>query len=140
MPSRLQAKLLLVDDDEALAEMYALQLTASGFQVTTARSGAEALQLVLDATPDLIYLDLGLPRMTGLEVLERLRGAPSTAEVPVVILTNFSEPEMIKRGQELGAQDYLIKVDTSPALLAAGTVTYWVTNPTASSPRNARAP
>jgi len=119
MPSRLQAKLLLVDDDEALAEMYALQLTASGFQVTTARSGAEALQLVLDATPDLIYLDLGLPGMTGLEVLERLRGAPSTAEVPVVILTNFSEPEMIKRGQELGAQDYLIKVDTSPALLAA---------------------
>jgi CheY-like chemotaxis protein len=119
MPSRLQAKLLLVDDDEALAEMYALQLTASGFQVTTARSGAEALQLVLDATPDLIYLDLGLPGMTGLEVLERLRRAPSTAEVPVVILTNFSEPEMIKRGQELGAQDYLIKVDTSPALLAA---------------------
>ena len=119
MPSRLHAKLLLVDDDEALAEMYALQLTASGFQVTTARSGAEALQLVLDATPDLIYLDLGLPGMTGLEVLERLRRAPSTAEVPVVILTNFSEPEMIKRGQELGAQDYLIKVDTSPALLAA---------------------
>ena len=111
--------MLLVDDDEALAEMYALQLTASGFQVTTARSGAEALQLVLDATPDLIYLDLGLPGMTGLEVLERLRRAPSTAEVPVVILTNFSEPEMIKRGQELGAQDYLIKVDTSPALLAA---------------------
>jgi DNA-binding response OmpR family regulator len=119
MPSRLQAKLLLVDDDEALAEMYALQLTASGFEVTTARSGAEALQLVLDATPDLIYLDLGLPGMNGLEVLRRLRGAPSTAEVPVVILTNFSEPEMIKRGQELGAQDYLIKVDTSPALLAA---------------------
>src|ERR1700680_4898118 len=93
MPSRLQAKLLLVDDDEALAEMYALQLTASGFQVTTARSGAEALQLVLDATPDLIYLDLGLPGMTGLEVM--------------------------KPRQELGAQDYLIKVDTSPALLAA---------------------
>jgi CheY-like chemotaxis protein len=119
MPSNLRARLLLVDDDDALAEMYALQLTASGFQVTTARSGAEALQLVVDATPDLIYLDLGLPGMTGLEVLERLRRAPNTAEVPVVILTNFSEPEMIKRGQELGAQDYLIKVDTSPALLAA---------------------
>jgi CheY-like chemotaxis protein len=119
MPSPLRARLLLVDDDDALAEMYALQLTASGFQVTTARSGAEALQLVLDATPDLIYLDLGLPGMTGLEVLERLRQAPSTAEVPVVILTNFSEPEMIRRGRELGAQDYLVKVNTSPALLAA---------------------
>jgi DNA-binding response OmpR family regulator len=79
MPSNLRARLLLVDDDDALAEMYALQLTASGFQVTTARSGAEALQLVVDATPDLIYLDLGLPGMTGLEVLERLRRAPNTS-------------------------------------------------------------
>ena len=119
MRSSLRARLLLVDDDDALAEMYALQLTASGYQVTTARSGAEALKLIVDATPDLIYLDLGLPGMTGLEVLERLRKAPNTADVPVVILTNFSEPEMIKRGRELGAQDYLIKVDTSPALLAA---------------------
>jgi CheY-like chemotaxis protein len=119
VPSPSRARLLLVDDDDALAEMYALQLTASGFHVTTARSGAEALDLVVRAVPDLIYLDLGLPGMTGLEVLERLRTAPSTAEVPVVILTNFSEPEMIQRGRELGAQDYLVKVDTSPALLAA---------------------
>ena len=113
------ARLLLVDDDDALAEMYAMQLTASGFQVVTAHTGAEALQLATVGTPDLIYLDLGLPGMTGLEVLERLRTAPNTAEVPIVILTNFSEPDMIKRGQELGAQDYLIKVDTSPAVLAA---------------------
>jgi len=119
MPSQLRARLLLVDDDDALAEMYALQLTASGYHVTTARSGAEALALVVDITPDLIYLDLGLPGMPGLEVLERLRSAPHTAEVPVVILTNFSEPEMMQRGRELGAQEYLVKVNTPPALLAA---------------------
>jgi two-component system, OmpR family, phosphate regulon response regulator PhoB len=119
MPSPFRARLLLVDDDDALADMYALQLTASGFHVTTARSGAEALALANDVLPDLIYLDLGLPGMTGLEVLERLRRAPNTAEVPVVILTNFSEPEMMKRGRELGAQDYLVKVNTPPALLAA---------------------
>jgi DNA-binding response OmpR family regulator len=117
--SRGEARLLLVDDDDALAEMYALQLTASGFAVTTAHSGKEALELVVAEMPDLIYLDLGLPGMSGLEVLERLRKAPRTAEVPVVILTNFSEPEMIQRGRELGAQDYLIKVDTPPAALAA---------------------
>jgi CheY-like chemotaxis protein len=119
MPNPLRARLLLVDDDDALAEMYALQLTASGYHVTTARSGAEALALVVEITPDLIYLDLGLPGMPGLEVLERLRGAPNTAAVPVVILTNFSEPEMMQRGRELGAQEYLVKVDTPPALLAA---------------------
>jgi CheY-like chemotaxis protein len=119
MPNPLRARLLLVDDDDALAEMYALQLTASGYHVTTARSGAEALALVVEITPDLIYLDLGLPGMPGLEVLARLRGAPNTAAVPVVILTNFSEPEMMQRGRELGAQEYLVKVDTPPALLAA---------------------
>jgi CheY-like chemotaxis protein len=119
MRDRLQTKLLLVDDDDALAEMYALQLTTSGFHVTTARSGVEALALVNDVLPDLIYLDLGLPGMTGLEVLERLRTNPNTAAVPIVILTNFSEPEMMERGKDLGAQDYLVKVDTPPALLAA---------------------
>lgn len=113
------ARLLLVDDDDALAEMYAMQLTASGFQVTTAHTGVEALRLATVVPPDLIYLDLGLPGMTGFEVLERLRTAPNTAEVPIVILTNYSEPDMVKRGQELGAQDYLVKVDTSPAVLAA---------------------
>jgi CheY-like chemotaxis protein len=113
------ARLLLVDDDAALAEMYALQLTASGFDVTTVHSGAEALRIVNVSLPDLICLDLGLPGMGGLEVLERLREEPDTADVPVVILTNFSEPEMVERGRRLGAQDYLIKVDTPPALLAA---------------------
>jgi CheY-like chemotaxis protein len=132
MPSALPARLLLIDDDDALAEMYALQLTASGFLVTTARSGIEALALVNDVLPDLIYLDLGLPGMTGLEVLERLRGAPHTAAVPIVILTNFSEPEMMERGKELGAQDYLVKVDTPPALLAAA-VRKWVPRATDSS-------
>jgi CheY-like chemotaxis protein len=132
MPSALPARLLLIDDDDALADMYALQLTASGFLVTTARSGVEALALVNDVLPDLIYLDLGLPGMTGLEVLERLRGAPHTAAVPIVILTNFSEPEMMERGKELGAQDYLVKVDTPPALLAAA-VRKWVPRATDSS-------
>ena len=130
--SSLQGKLLLVDDDDALAEMYALQLTASGFHVTTARSGVEALALVDDVLPDLIYLDLGLPGMTGLEVLERLRTAPKTAAVPIVILTNFSEPEMMERGKALGAQDYLVKVDTPPALLAAA-ARKWVPRRTDSS-------
>ncbi|HUZ70751.1 MAG TPA: response regulator [Candidatus Saccharimonadales bacterium] len=111
-------RLLLVDDDDALAEMYALRLTASGFDVTTAHSGAEALLMVTDRPPDLIYLDLGLPGMGGLEVLERLRKEPDTAGIPVVILTNFSEPGMLERGKSLGAQDYLIKVDTPPAQLA----------------------
>jgi CheY-like chemotaxis protein len=72
--------------------MYALRLTASGFDVTTAHSGAEALLMVNDSLPDLIYLDLGLPGMGGLEVLEHLRKGPDTAGIPVVTSPTSANP------------------------------------------------
>jgi CheY-like chemotaxis protein len=114
-------RLLLVDDDIDVATMYEMQLAAQGFHVTTAHSGTEAIDRATAEPPDLIYLDLGLPEMHGFDVLERLRTSPRTAAVPVVILTNYSEPELIERGLELGAHDYLIKAHTPPALLAEAT-------------------
>ncbi|HUZ68485.1 MAG TPA: response regulator [Candidatus Saccharimonadales bacterium] len=114
-----EIRLLLVDDDVDVAEMYALQLVAEGFGVTTAHSGTEAIHLAGTVAPHLIFLDLRLPEMDGFEVLEELNAAPVTAGIPVVILTNFSEPELIERGKALGAHDYLIKAHTPPALLAA---------------------
>jgi two-component system alkaline phosphatase synthesis response regulator PhoP len=114
-------RLLLVDDDVDVATMYAMQLVANGFQVITAHSGAEAIDRAGSEVPDLIYLDLGLPEMHGFDVLRQLRAAPTTAGIPVVILTNFSEPELVERGLELGAQDYLIKAHTPPAVLALAT-------------------
>jgi two-component system, OmpR family, phosphate regulon response regulator PhoB len=114
-------RLLLVDDDVDLATMYETQLAAVGFQVTRAHSGAGVIAHANTDAPDLIYLDLGLPEMHGFEVLEQLRAGPSTAAIPVVILTNYSEPELVERGRELGAHDYLIKAHTPPALLAEAT-------------------
>jgi two-component system phosphate regulon response regulator PhoB len=114
-------RLLLVDDDVDVASMYAMQLEAQGFHVTTAHSGTEAIGRATAEPPDLIYLDLGLPEMHGFDVLELLRAGPRTAAIPVVILTNYSEPELIERGRELGAHDYLIKAHTPPALLAEAT-------------------
>ena len=123
-----EIRLLLVDDDVDVAEMYAMQLVAEGFGVTIAHSGSEAIRLAGTVSPQLIYLDLGLPEMHGFDVLEQLQTAPATAGIPVVILTNFSEPELIERGKALGAHDYLIKAHTPPALLAA-TVLQWVPMP-----------
>jgi DNA-binding response OmpR family regulator len=118
--------LLLVDDDVDVATMYETQLTAHGFHVITAHSGAEANDRAGADSPDLIYLDLGLPEMHGFDVLQQLRAAPATARIPVVILTNYSEPELMERGRELGAHDYLIKAHTPPAVLAEAT-RRWVT-------------
>lgn len=117
----LRIRLLLVDDDIDVATMYETQLAAHGFQVITAHSGTEALDRASAEHPDLIYLDLGLPEMHGFEVLEQLRATPRTAAIPVVILTNYSEPDLVERGRELGAHDYLIKAHTPPAALAEAT-------------------
>jgi two-component system, OmpR family, alkaline phosphatase synthesis response regulator PhoP len=117
----LRIRLLLVDDDIDVATMYEMQLAAHGFQVITAHSGTEAIDRAGAEHPDLIYLDLGLPEMHGFDVLEQLRAAPRTAGIPVVILTNYSEPELVERGRELGVHDYLIKAHTPPAALAEAT-------------------
>jgi CheY-like chemotaxis protein len=116
-----EIRLLLVDDDADVASMYELQLSAHGFHVITAHSGAEAIKRAGAEAPDLIFLDLGLPEMHGFDVLQRLRAAPGTAAIPVVILTNYSEPELVERGRELGAHDFLIKAHTPPAVLAEAT-------------------
>jgi CheY-like chemotaxis protein len=117
----LRIRLLLVDDDIDVATMYETQLAAHGFHVITAHSGTEALDRASAEHPDLIYLDLGLPEMHGFEVLEQLRATPRTAAIPVVILTNYSEPDLVERGRALGAHDYLIKAHTPPAALAEAT-------------------
>ncbi len=114
-------RLLLVDDDVDVATMYEMQLAAHGFQVITAHSGKEAIRRAGTEAPDLIYLDLGLPEMHGFDVLQQLRAGPATARIPVVILTNFSEPELVERGRALGAHDYLVKAHTPPAALAEAT-------------------
>jgi len=117
----LRTRLLLVDDDVDVATMYETQLAAQGFDVIRAQSGAEAIDSANRDAPDLIYLDLGLPEMHGFDVLQRLGAAPATARIPVVILTNYSEPELVERGRELGAHDFLIKAHTPPAVLADAT-------------------
>jgi CheY-like chemotaxis protein len=70
--------------------------------------------------PDLIFLDIRLPRMDGMTFLERLRQAERTRNIPVVIVSNYSEQELVDRGLQLGALEYLVKSQTTPGRLAAG--------------------
>jgi len=113
-----QLRVLMIEDDTAVADMYRLRLEKDGYEVTTARTGEEGLVHAAGDRPDLIYLDLRLPGIDGLEVLRRLRTMTATAQTPVIILTNFGRPELMERGLELGALEFLIKADTTPARLS----------------------
>ena len=82
------------------------------------RDGHEGLRMATVEAPDFIYLDLRLPGLDGFEVLERLRAGIATMHIPVIILTNYGEPELRERGLKLGALEFLVKSDTDPAELS----------------------
>lgn len=112
-------RIVLVEDDATIANMYSYQLEQDGHTVWTATDGEAGLQLTRDVMPDIVFLDVRLPKLDGFEVLARLREDPKTAALPVVILSNYGSDEMRKRGLELGAQDYLVKTRVTPVELAS---------------------
>jgi two-component system, OmpR family, response regulator RpaA len=115
-----EVRVLFIEDDPAVAEMYKLKLELDGYTVTVAKDGEEGLQMANQSPPDIIFLDTRLPKMDGFAVLERLRSEERTSEIPVIILSNYGERELVDRGLKLGALEYLIKSQTTPANLSRG--------------------
>jgi CheY-like chemotaxis protein len=120
-------RVLFVEDDPDVAEMYRLKLELDGYAVEVACDGLQAVQMAVGNPPDIIFLDIRLPKMDGMGVLEALRQDDRTREVPVVILSNYSEQDLVTRGLRLGALDYLVKSQTTPARVAGG-VAAWLKN------------
>ncbi len=120
-------RVLFVEDDPTVAQMYKLKLELDGYAVEVAGDGVQAVQMATGNPPDIIFLDIRLPKMDGLGVLEALRQDDRTRTVPVVILSNYSERELVDRGLNLGALEYLIKSQTTPARVAGG-VAAWLKN------------
>ena len=120
-------RVLFVEDDPEVAQMYKLKLELDGYAVDVATDGMQAVQMATGNPPDIIFLDIRLPKMDGLGVLEVLRQDDRTRDIPVVILSNYSERELVDRGMEMGALDYLIKSQTTPARVAGG-VANWLRN------------
>jgi CheY-like chemotaxis protein len=98
--------------------MYRLKLELDGYTVDLAGDGIAALEKARAVHPDMIFLDIRLPKLDGLGVLEALREDASTANIPVVILSNWNEKELVERGAKLGALDHMIKSQTTPGRLA----------------------
>lgn len=102
-------KILFIEDESALQKSIGDALEQAGYEVISALDGELGLRLAKTEKPDLILLDLILPKMRGFEVLEQLKGDLATKEVPVIILTNLENMEDVNQALELGAMTYLVK-------------------------------
>ena len=106
-------RVLLVEDDRFLRRACEVSLRQRGFTVVTAEDGEEALRLARTEAPDLILLDLLLPKVTGLEVLRTLKAEDATRGIPILVLSNSSREEDVQRVLKLGAVGYLVKANLS---------------------------
>jgi two-component system phosphate regulon response regulator PhoB len=102
-------KILLVEDDTALAGVYKSRLELEGFEVAQVGNGEDALSKAVEFKPDLIVLDGMMPKINGFDVLDILRNTPETTNVRVIMLTALSQPTDKERAKALGADDYLVK-------------------------------
>lgn len=102
-------KILLVEDDMALAAVYHSRLELEGFDVREVNDGEQALTATLEYKPDLILLDAMMPKISGFDVLDILRNTPETGNIRVIMLTALSQPKDKERAENLGVDDYLVK-------------------------------
>ena len=107
------ARILLVEDDRYLRRACETALRQRGFAVSSAVDGAAALDAIAAELPDLVLLDLLMPRVTGLEVLRSLRSRPETRALPVLILSNSSREQDLEEIKQLGVAGYYVKSDLS---------------------------
>lgn len=108
-------KILVVDDEDSVREIYRHEFTSNGYNVIAAADGEEGLLKAGEERPQIILLDIMLPKMSGIEVLKALKENELTKKIPVLLLTNLGEETIIKEGFELGADGYLLKVSYTPA-------------------------
>ncbi len=102
-------KVLIVDDEIHIVKIIAYKLRGAGYDVISAGDGVEALQMVQADRPDLILLDIMMPRMDGYQALETLKGDPATRDIPVFMLSVKNKEADLQRGWQLGCDDYITK-------------------------------
>jgi DNA-binding response OmpR family regulator len=110
--------ILAADDDEDILELVAFRLGRSGYTVLQARDGEEALQLATEHRPDVAVLDVGMPKLDGVEVTRRLRAQPETSTIPIILLTARVRESDVERGFAAGATDYVRKPFSPMELVA----------------------
>ena len=111
--------ILLVDDDLTLREMYDERLKAEGFDIIQASNGDEAIKKARENKPNVILLDIMMPKINGFDVLKELKADPDLKNIPVIVLTALIQDVDRVQGQKLGAVDYIVKSETMPGEVIA---------------------
>ncbi len=103
------AKVLVVDDDPVIVKLLQVNFEMEGYTVVTANDGVEGLERAREERPDIVLLDIMMPRMDGLEVTRALKGDDATKSIPIILLSAKAQSSDVQAGREMGADDYLTK-------------------------------
>ena len=104
-------KILLVEDEELMVDLLRRKLSQEGYEVLIARNGEEGFKIIQEQSPDLILLDIIMPKMGGFEVMEKMVKDKSLRKIPVIVISNSGQPVEIDKAQKLGAKDWLVKTE-----------------------------
>ena len=121
-------KILFVEDDASLYRMYSTELELGGYKVVWESNGGNACSKAQSESPDLILLDIMLPKMDGITILQNLKSSDITKDIPVFVLTNFGDEANIKKALEGGAEDFILKYKIVPSELAQKVDTFFNTD------------
>ena len=112
-------KILIVEDDTFLSQMYATKLEQASYQAEIADDGEKAISKIKEGRPDLVLLDIVLPKKDGYEVLRQIKQDDQLKSIPVILLTNLGQKTEVEKGLGLGANAYIIKAHYTPAAVVA---------------------
>ncbi len=106
-------KILVAEDDEFLTKIYQVKLEKEGYVVVKAADGEQTVTLAKSENPRLILLDLIMPKKSGFDALDEIKADPATKDIPIIILSNLGQDEDVKKGLDKGANDYIVKANTT---------------------------
>ena len=112
-------KIIIAEDEPTLMDMYKLYFERAGFRVLNAENGRQCIDFAKNEKPDLILLDILMPKVDGWEVLEQLKTDETTKQIPILVFSNLGQTQEVQKGLDLGADDYVIKSDLTPKELLA---------------------
>jgi CheY-like chemotaxis protein len=107
-------KILLVEDEELMIDLLQRKLTKEGYEISVAKDGEEGLKAMREVKPNLVLLDIIMPKMGGFEVMEEMGKNKELKKIPVIVISNSGQPVELDKAQKLGAKDWLIKTEFDP--------------------------
>ncbi|MCK5466213.1 response regulator [Candidatus Parcubacteria bacterium] len=110
-----KASVLIIEDDSYISDMYRIKLESEDFEVATAKDGIVGIKMLEKQKPDIVLLDVVMPKIDGFSILKTIKRNLELKKIPIVLLTNLSQKENVEKGFELGADSYIIKAHFTPS-------------------------